>query len=408
MKTAIRQDDEVKDIKEGAWQQEGTKPQEAVNPQGEGALLLRYIRPCQGILPDEPCHVVGKLFMAHEGEECVVVHDGRQQPIGLVMRDRFFRKLSMRYGTDLYGERPIRVLMHESPFIAELDLPPEELIHRALGRPHGQVYDCVIITREGKWIGIVTMADLLALSSELQRRTVQAQIDVIHSVHDKLKGIRRASGQVHHTAREGIELSGEMVDMTLRGKLELDRVLTSSRRLSELTAEQQKGMAELKERGNAITEVSKLIRELADQCGLLAINAAIEAARAGEHGAGFSVVADEIRKLAQRTKQSVDEIHLLTSSIRSGVDTAAEWMESGRKETQDSERVARHAVELFHQLFVAAGNNKNGSEMMETVSAGSHQHANQVLEEMERLLREMKHQVQTSMSSTLRTSGGFQ
>lgn len=371
-------------------------------------LLASYIRSCPGALPDEPCSVVGKLLLVNESEECVVVHDEEQHPVGLVMRDRFFRKLSMRYGSDLYSERPIQVLMHATPFVADCDLPPEELIRQALSRPHGQVYDCVIMTRQGKWIGVVTMADLLALSSELQRRTVEAQISVLQRVHHKLEGIRQDSGQVHHTAQQSIALSGDMVDMTLQGKLELDRVLTASRRLSELTVEQEKGMVELKERGNSITEVSKLIRELADQCGLLAINAAIEAARAGEHGAGFSVVADEIRKLAQRTKQSVDEIHVLTSSIRNGVDAAAQWMESGRKETQDSERVARHAVELFHQLFVAAGNNKAGSEVMGTVSSNSHQYANQVLVDMERLLQEMQHHVQASTSNALRTSGGFQ
>ncbi len=252
------------------------------------------------------------------------------------------------------------------------------------------MYDCVIVTKRGRIEGIVTMGDLLALSSELQKRTVQSQVQILQRVGDKLKGIRQAAEQVHASATEGIALSADMVDITLKGKHELDLVMSACNKLSEITTGQQVQITVLKERGDSITKVSALIRDLADQCGLLAMNAAIEAARAGVHGAGFSVVADEIRKLAARTKQSVDEIHTLTDGIRLSVDSTAALVQNGRQETMRSEQDVRRAVDLFHQSLSAGEQPRTSSETMGAVSSNSFQHASLVMDEMDRLIGDMK------------------
>lgn len=78
---------------------------------------------------------------------------------------------------------------------------------------------------------------------------------------------------------------------------------------------------EVSKSAEAIEDVSNVVQEIADQSNLLGLNAAIESARAGEHGAGFSVVADEIRKMAARSKNQVSEIHEMTEHIQQAIET---------------------------------------------------------------------------------------
>ena len=198
---------------------------------------------------------------------------------------------------------------------------------------------------------VAAASEQLSSSATLQAKGADTQKDQTTNVATAMQQMSSTVQQVSENCIRAADASRKAAETARGGGLVVEKALTQMRSIADSVAATAKKMGELGRSSDQIGRIAGVIDDIADQTNLLALNAAIEAARAGEQGRGFAVVADEVRKLAERTTTATKEIAQMIQTIQDGTSGAVTAMESGSHQVEEGVASTARAGESLQQII---------------------------------------------------------
>src|SRR5471032_51790 len=270
-----------------------------------------------------------------------------------------------------------------------------------------------ILEISGASAQLSTAAVEMTSITESADRTLQQQNSEIEQAATAVTEMSAAVEEVARNANSTSEAATQSSLAADLGNQKVTETLTAMRGLTELVEVSSDQVKELAGQAQDITKVLEVIRAIAEQTNLLALNAAIEAARAGEQGRGFAVVADEVRALAHRTQASTADIESMMQQVRSGAEEAVLAMNKSKELAVDTRAQSIEAGQALDRITegVSIINEKN------LVIASAAEEQAQVAREVDRNLVNIQdlstqtaagaHQTNASTAQLLRMAASF-
>ncbi|MBW7902622.1 MAG: methyl-accepting chemotaxis protein [Rhodocyclaceae bacterium] len=257
-----------------------------------------------------------------------------------------------------------------------------------LGQMRGALHELIAAIRKN----VDTLSAEAAALSDAAASSAQAidsQTRAAASMATAVEALSTSIAQVEGGAGEAHDVSRQASAQAVEGGRIIDETAGEMKLVAAAVNATSETIRELENFSGQISTIVQVINEISDQTNLLALNAAIEAARAGEQGRGFAVVADEVRKLAERTRLSTQEIAGMIDKIREGTQGAVREMEAGVARVGDGVRLAAHAGESVTAIRASA---EQAAQVVEDIS--------KALNDQAASAREVAHKVETIAQGT--------
>jgi methyl-accepting chemotaxis protein len=237
--------------------------------------------------------------------------------------------------------------------------------NRFVERVHDMVLEIGTVTRD-----VAAASTQIAASGEEMARGASEQAEQVRQIS---AAVEQMASSVVEVARKSADAAGtaeQAGEAAEAGGAVVNQTVADMGSIQEAVRSSAASVQDLGARGEQIGQIIAVINDIADQTNLLALNAAIEAARAGEHGRGFAVVADEVRKLADRTTKATDEIAGSITAIQTETLDAVQRMEAGSARVEQGVNKAHEAGASLERIVGAA---QSVTSMIQSIAAAAEQ-----------------------------------
>ena len=224
------------------------------------------------------------------------------------------------------------------------------------------------IQRSAEELGLST--NVVSESSVHAQKAAEDQHAASMRSVEQIQNMAAGTAKIAEIAKQTEQNSEKTLELSKKGNEAMNNTTEAINKVSATVLETAEKIRNLKDKSNEISGSAGLIAEVADQTNLLALNAAIEAARAGEHGRGFAVVADEVRKLAERTGQTTAQITNMISDIQKEIEVTVAAMEQTLPQVEKGLELAGITSEILNEIQAQANDSLS---MAQDVSVSSSQ-----------------------------------
>ncbi|RKQ18019.1 methyl-accepting chemotaxis protein [Ureibacillus endophyticus] len=243
-------------------------------------------------------------------------------------------------------------------------------------------------------------SQMVSSSAEQQMLTSEEQSNLMHSAVQAIAELNDAVSQIASDNELMLGSANGVQKLVKSGSAVVTDVVHHMNNIHDAFSETSNIMKKVERQSNEIQRITSLITEISDQTNLLALNAAIEAARAGEYGKGFAVVAEEVRKLAEQSKNSAIEITSMVQQIQSASSEAVKVIAVGGDKVDQGLSKTSDSLEVFNQIETSVGDVVVRVESVSTAIEQIHGMAETVLDNVHQIQNLANNGVQLSTETS--------